>query len=172
MPKRPIPKTKPASRPARLTIIQLEDWIRENMPPGISRDTIYAQLRRGGVKIAADHTVDLQEFLTAYAGAKERDNRYLGPETGTGADPRRMKLVLECAMLKLKLDQMKGELVPIQEHQAAIREMAGWVRDAHAQFIADVKVLTGDAKVVADAERLRDNLFARLREKAAEGGEG
>jgi hypothetical protein len=43
------------------------------------------------------------------------------------------------------------------------------VRDAHAQFIADVKVLTGDAKVVADAERLRDNLFARLREKAAEG---
>ena len=148
--------------------------MRVNMPPGISRESIYSQIRRGGVKIRdADHTVDLQEFLTAYAGAKERDNKYLPPADGTvtpANDPRRYKLLLECAMLKLKLDQMKGELIPITEHQAAIRQMAAWVRDTHAQFIADVKVLTADRKVVSDAERLRDNLFARMREKAAEGG--
>ena len=171
MPRRTIPKpsVKQAARqPTRLTVLELEQYlIRVGTP--LSREMIYNHIRRAGLKTDAAHKVDLQEFLAAYAGAKERDNKHLpSADTPPSKDPRLYKIGLECMILKIKLDQLKGELVPMADHQAAIREMAGWVRDTFAQFIADVKVLTADARVVADAQRLRNNLFARIREKAGE----
>jgi hypothetical protein len=153
-----------------MTVVELQAYLRKVLGgETISDQAIRNHMNRAGLTTGVDHKVDVAKFLAAYTGAKERDNKYLPPVgTPTESDPRRMKVMLECAILKLKLDELKGAVVPLTDMQAAIREMATWVRDTHAQWIADVKVLTGDGKVVADAERLRDNLFARIREKTGE----
>ena len=165
-------KPKKTMKPQRLTVIQLEQYLKEQIPPnGISREAIYNHIRRAGLKIDTAHTVDLSEFLAAYVQHKQDDNKTFGAVAGDQKDIQKLKvsrLVIEVAILKIKHDQLKGTLIPIAEHHAAIREMAQWVKDTHSQWIADVKVITGDAKVFADAERLRDNLFASLRECAKE----
>lgn len=156
-------------RPQRMTVIELEKYLRETIPPGISREMIYNHIRRAGVQVDANHRLDVAQFLDAYVRHKQDDNKIVKPAGfEAGQDPKRYKIVLECAILKIKHDQLKGTIVPLADMQTNLRELAQWVKDIHSQWIADVKVLTGDQKVVEDAERLRDNLFAKLREKCKE----
>lgn len=151
----------------RMTVLELEQYLKKIIPPnGLSREAIYNHIRRAGIKLDSKHKVDVAAFYAAYMGAKERDNKNLG--TDPSQDPRRYKIVLECAILKIKHDELKGLKCDVADKYAAIREMAQRVRDTHAQWIANVKVMTGDPKVVADAERLRDRLFAWMREKCQE----
>jgi alkylation response protein AidB-like acyl-CoA dehydrogenase len=161
---------KPSSAPpSRLTIPDLTEYLRAQGTP-LSHQAIRERIAKAGLRLDAARRVSVSEFLTAWVSAHMADNK-TPREAGTGPnqDPKRAKVQLECIKLKLAIDQIKGDLVPLEEHQSALREIAQWVRDALAQWVADVKVETGNAKVVADAERLRDNVFARLREKAGEG---
>ena len=75
------------------------------------------------------------------------------------------KKAKEIEKLQLQIDELKGDLLPVEFHQSEMRTLCGWFRDVFAQWISEVKVLTGDARVVAEAERLRDKALTRMQEK-------
>ena len=92
--------------------------------------------------------------------------------TGANADLRREKLLNEVAYIregirlrKLEADQKDKLLIPMEKHIEDMRTFAGWTKDVLAQWISEVKVITGDAKVCAEAERLRDRCYARMKER-------
>lgn len=99
-----------------------------------------------------------------------------GTVRGANADLKREKLQKEIERLvedvrlrKCEADREAGLMMPVEEVKATLQEMAGWMKDTLAQFISGVRVLTGDARLVAEAERLRDRCYARMKE-LAEGG--
>lgn len=152
--------------PQRMTVLELEQYLKREVPPGISTTMIYNHVRRAGLKLDAKSRVSVVEFMEAYMDSKANDNKNPRPAgMDGGQDPRRYKTVLECMILKMKHDEMKGELIPFAEHMAELREHAGWVRDVFAQWMGAVRVLTGDAAVVREAERLRDAALMRLQER-------
>jgi hypothetical protein len=53
----------------------------------------------------------------------------------------------------------------MDEHLSELRTFSGWVNDALAQWVSAVKVLTADARVTGEAERLRDKCRAMIEEK-------
>jgi hypothetical protein len=169
---KPAKKTVKGPKAKRMTVLELEQYLKEQIPPnGISREAIYNHIRRAGLTIDALHTVDVADFLEAYLRHRQDDNKTFGAAIGDQKDINKLKmsrLVIEVAILKIRHDQLKGTLVPVTDMHSALKELAQWVKDTHSQWIADVKVLTGDAKVVSDAERLRDNLFARIRARCKE----
>ena len=75
------------------------------------------------------------------------------------------KKAKEIEKLQIQIDELRGELLPVAEHLNELRTVAAWVQDTFAQWISQVKVLTGDARVVSEAERLRDRMLERLRDK-------
>jgi hypothetical protein len=96
---------------------------------------------------------------------------------GPDADLRREKIMAEIERIKgdIKLrtvderlrlieeQKLRGELILVTEHHAEIQEIAGYFTTVFAQWISEVKVLTGDAKLVAEAERLRDRMLEKAR---------
>ncbi len=90
---------------------------------------------------------------------------------GANADLKREKLLHEIERIKqyVRLQKIEGDrvdklLLPMDEHLDDLRTFAGWVKDAFALWISNARVLTGDARVLAEAERLRDQCFERMRE--------
>jgi hypothetical protein len=77
------------------------------------------------------------------------------------------KKAKETEKLQIQIDELREDLVPKAEHLADMQEMAQCVMDTFAQWISQVKVLTGDARVVAESERLRDRMLERLRAKVS-----
>jgi len=96
--------------------------------------------------------------------------------TGTNSDAKRDKLLQEIERIKgairlqkkdeslkdLAIAQARGQMVSIEDHQRIVREVCGWLCDAMASWLSGVKVMTGDARLVAESERLRDNVFAMM----------
>jgi hypothetical protein len=152
-------------QPKRMTVIELCAYMRDLLPPGISEPMIYSHIRRAGLKKDKRHRVDVQEFLDAYAKSKENDNKVTSKAAGIepGQDPKREKTILECKILREKLATIKGEQILVTAHHAEIQELAGHFTACFAQWISEVKVLTGDAKLVTEAERLRDRTLEYAR---------
>lgn len=81
----------------------------------------------------------------------------------TGSEIEKLKRDIE--LRDLEIQRQKGELIPLTEHHAELREFCGWFQEVHAQWLAEVRVLTGDAKLLGEAERLRDLACERMQAK-------
>ncbi len=150
----------------RMTVIELAGFLREQIPPGISEAAIRMRIRRDGLKIDKMHKVDVVEVLDAHTKSKAGDNKTAQKPAGIedGQDPKREKTILECKILREKLATIKGEQILVAEHHAELMELAGYYRTCLNQWVSEVKVLTGDAKLLSESERLRDRVLAHAQE--------
>lgn len=67
--------------------------------------------------------------------------------------------------LDFELDQMERELVPRQEVVDLLLELAAGVNSVFDVWMTEVGALTGDVKLVEEAERLSNRMRSKLREK-------
>lgn len=118
---------------------------------------------RAGIKPRkSDGKWYLPKIRDAVAAAVSRDGRNQPVDPTT---PRQVKTVLECRILETKLAQLRGTLIPMDEHLSELRTFAAWFRDVLDLWSSEVKALTSDIKLVVEAERLRDRALGRMEEK-------
>ena len=151
MTKRSVPKF--ASLAEIATII-------ERNPGSLSRICVKAGIRSR----KSDGLYSVSRVLAAMEEAAKRDMRN-APGAGVTGDLKSDKLREEIGILKLKRGELEKTLIPMDEHLSELRTFSGWVNDALAQWVSAVKVLTADARVTGEAERLRDKCRAMIEEK-------
>lgn len=95
-----------------------------------------------------------------------------GTARGANADLKREKLQKEIERLvedvrlrKCEADREAGLLISREDALRDARELVTMFTDVFAQWIGAVKVVTGNAALVVEAERLRDKALALMREK-------
>jgi hypothetical protein len=98
---------------------------------------------------------------------KQRDKRNL---SGEHSDRKGRKLDVEIEILELKRDEIRRELIPMQEHLAAVGEIASILRWGAEQFPAMAATETKDARLTGIAETVRDRVLARVAEKLEAAG--
>ena len=93
-------------------------------------------------------------------------------QAGPNAELKRTKLQREIDKLEREIKQRdleiaseEGKRIPVEEHQASLREAGQIFKDVLGLWISAVRVLTADAKLVTEAERLRDQAWARIQER-------
>lgn len=127
--------------------------------------SLYRMCTKTGIKPRkSDGLFPVTKVLAAMEEAAKRDMRN-APGAGTTGDLKSDKLREEIGILKLKRGELEKTLIPMDEHLSELRTFSGWVNDALAQWISTVKVLTADARVTGEAERLRDKCRAMIEEK-------
>ncbi len=95
-----------------------------------------------------------------------------GSISGANADLRRVKLQREIDRLEQDIrlrtqeaDEQAGLLIGKAEALSSARELVEMFKDVFAQWLAAVRVMTGDARLVAEGERLRDRSLRLMQEK-------
>ena len=91
---------------------------------------------------------------------KARDKRNI---SGEHADLKRRKLQVEIEILESKRDEIRRDLIPMQEHVDTLRRHAGIVAGGLDEFLAFTTATFHDARMTAEAERIRDKVRAKLR---------
>jgi hypothetical protein len=94
------------------------------------------------------------------AKRKTRDKRNT---TGEQGDLKRRKLEVEIDILVAKRDEIRGELLPLQEHVEDMQWLASIVTSALDEFVQFTTAGFRDAKATAEAERIRDKVRARIK---------
>ena len=144
-----------------MTVIELEAFIRETIPPGISRESIYNHIRKAGLVLDAKHRIDVNKFLAAYQTHKADDNKNSKPAgLEPSQDPRKYLTVLRCMFLKHKLDELKGESAPIADLIQWGRIVMDIVRGVYALDIASAKVVSSDPEFIKRFEKRREESLA------------
>lgn len=87
--------------------------------------------------------------------------------TGDGS-LRDRKLLVEIEILESKRDEIRRQLIPVEEHQAEIQQFHQIGVDVMDQWISVVSSITKDAAAVKSAEELRQNCINAWREKLQE----
>ena len=57
----------------RMTVLEIQKFLRKNQPPGLSRTSIYEWLRKADLQPDKKHRFDLEQFLEAYDQRKKLD---------------------------------------------------------------------------------------------------
>lgn len=140
-----------------MTVIELEDFMRRTIPPGISRESIYNHIRKGGIVLDGKHRVDVNEFLKVYKQHKVDDNKN-GKPAGLepSQDPSKYKVALQCMMLKEQLDEKRGLSVPISSVLQWARIIMDIVKGVYAQDIASIKVESDNPQFIKRFEQRRE----------------
>ena len=151
----------------RLTVIELGNYLREQVPPGISDQAIRQHINKAGLRIDKMHRVDVAEFIDAWMKHKAEDNKNLENKLpagmGDGQDPGRLYKKLLCIRLQFIIAREKGDFIAVTDHHSEIQEIAGIIQGVYAQDVSEAKVLTGNAKLVQSFELRREKALARIR---------
>ena len=103
------------------------------------------------------------EFIRSYKEAQR-----LKKETGPHADLKERKLEAECKILDEKLNILRRDTIPMDEHLAELAQHAAIVKAVFKQWIEQVKAV-GGVKLIKEANRLSDMALARLRAMIGDG---
>jgi hypothetical protein len=127
-----------------------------------SQPTLSRMCGRHGIKPRKDGLYPLDKIMEAVEVATSRDLRNCsnGP-----SELKAEKLREEIGILKAKRAELEGRTVTRDQAMTDARELVAMFRDVFAQWVGAVKVMTGDPKLVAEAERLRDRSLAAMQEK-------
>jgi hypothetical protein len=119
---------------------------------------------RAGIKARPrDGLYPVDDVLAAVEAAASRDLR--NAPGGTAGNLKAQKLQEEIGILKARRAELEGKTVGRDEALASARELVAMFRDVFAQWVGAVKVMTNDAKLVAEAERLRDRALLTMQER-------
>lgn len=149
-----------ASSKQRMRVGEIVSLLRELGKP-ISRIAVHKHIKTAGLAAAADHTYDTASVLEAIRENQTRDNR-LQAHHGLKAK----KCMLECQILETKRDQLRGLLIPYDEHITELREIAAMVNSGLEEWVSYVSAIMRNKRLVGEAERIRDRTRSRLVELA------
>ncbi len=116
---------------------------------------------------ARDGLYPLDKIIDAVEKAAARDLRN-APSAGASSELKAEKLREEIGILRARRAELEGRTIPKDAAMADARELVAMFRDVFSQWVGAVKVMTGDAALVAEAERLRDRALAAMQEKCRE----
>jgi hypothetical protein len=161
---------KPATAVYFPSVREISDALR------VHRDTITKHMARPGWPAKVPGKGWERAAIDAYFIEYKRQAaaHMAGPNT----DLKRQKLEKEIERMELdiklrqiEVDTAQGNLVPVADMLAEVRGITDIFQDALKAWIGQVKVLSADAKLVAEAERLRDRAYELVTERVRAKGE-
>jgi hypothetical protein len=145
------------SEPARWVTLTEASGIVERAVTNLSK-----MCGRERIKPRKDGLYPLDKIIQAVEDASKRDLRNC---TNGPSELKAEKLREEIGILRARRAELEGKTVGRDEALASARELVAMFRDVFAQWVGAVKVMTGDAKLVAEAERLRDRALLTMQER-------
>ncbi len=123
---------------------------------GMSHVSIRKHLRKAKIVKGKDGRYDVELVLATIKRHQE--------ESAGGSDDsaRSRKTKLECDLLQVKLDQLRGELVPVGEVEDMLREMCDVFKGALELYVQYVATETADPAQVKQAEQIRDRTRSQV----------
>lgn len=126
-----------------------------DMGQGLSETMIRRHIQKAGIKkTPKGQKFNVAHVLDAIKKHREEDNKNLKGEHGTG---KAKKIHLECEILQLKIDEMRGLAIPLSDHLYEMREMQGHWNSTLDYFVAEASALTKDAHLLDRLEHLVSN---------------
>ncbi len=140
--------------PKRANITELEQLC------NLSTNPIKKHIRKAHIPKGKDGKYNVGRVLNAILKHRNQYSQTAAAngkrETAGASEFKFLKVDLECQILQVKLDQLKGQLIPLDEHFQEIREYAGMVNGVFEKWISEVSALTRNKHLVDEAERLAD----------------
>jgi len=164
-----------AKIPAYATVSEIFVILRD-MDQGISENMIRRHIQKAGVKQTAKKQYNTAKVLEAIHLHRQEDNKNAAHSQPTGL--KAAKIALECQILRLKIDEMRGLTIPLAEHLSEMRAMQGHWNSTLDYFVCEASALTKDAHLLDRLDHLVTNtrkmLVAKIeatddRVKGAEG---
>ena len=152
--------------PKHASIKELFEILRDS-GQGISENMIRRHIDKAGINKGKDGKWNVSDVLEAILKHRSEDNKN---GSMSEKDPRRLKAMLQCQLLKIEIDRQKGDLIDKNEVDGMLREMAVAVR---GQLLALPNALAPHCEgkdVIGIAEVLRKGVTDCLRH-IADGGE-
>jgi hypothetical protein len=123
-------------------------------------------IKAKGLKADKQHKYLTAPVLEAMAEAEARDTRNIDPDAElhaptTWADKLKAKQVEK---LQVQIDQLRGNLVPMDEVRSLLAEHSAAVKGALENFVQHVAAGKRDAELLAWAEQARDAAVNGIRE--------
>ena len=131
--------------------------------------TLRKHIRKADIPKGKDGKYNVQKVLNAILEHRKNDNRAI-PD-GALSKIRATKGTLECQILKVKLDQLKGATIPMEEHLAELNVVAGIFKSVLNQWMEAVKTSGAGVGLVKAAEKLETISMKRLRDRIEAEGE-
>jgi len=126
-----------------------------DMDQGISENMIRRHISKAAIKQTAAGKYNVADVLEAINRHRLEDNKNSSGSHPTGL--KATKIALECQILKLKIDEMKGLTITVADHLREMREMQGHWNSTLDYFVAEASALTKDAHLLDRLEHLVSN---------------
>lgn len=130
-----------------------------DMGQGISENMIRRHIQTSAISKTPKGLYNVAKVLEAIKTNRENDNKNV---SGVHGKLKAKKLMLECEQLQLKIEEMRGLAIPLDEHLREMREMQGHWNSTLEYFQAEASALTKDAHLLARLETLVENTHKML----------
>lgn len=140
-----------------------------DMGQPLSENMIRRHIASGGVKqTPKTKKFNVAKVLAAIKENREKDNKNV---SGVAGQLKAKKTHLECQVLELKIQEMRGLVVPVDEHLHEMRTMQGHWNSTLDHFKSEASALTKDPYLLERLDLLVSNvrkmLIARIEEEEA-----
>lgn len=125
---------------------------------GRNPSSVSRQLHKAGVKCERGK-IDVDEAKKIIADASKRNG---GHGNADHESPSNKYKLLQCKRILLEIERIEGRTIERELHLSKLQALAQIQRDGFAQFVSLVKVQTGDKRLVEIAEKIRDEVFAKM----------
>ena len=150
------------------TRARITDFVKGGGITELSITSIRKHIKAGSIPKGEDGMYDVETVLAQILKAQRQDNNQ-GTDTTAGR-VRATKTALECQILQVKLLLLKGETIPIEDHQDECRTIVNITLDAwrflRQEFAASLK----DAEVLRRFDKAeevaRERALLRIDEEA------
>jgi hypothetical protein len=120
--------------------------ILRSMNQGISENMIRRHIQSAGIqKTPKTGKYNVAKVLEAIKTNRERDNKNVSGPQGT---LKSKKTNLECEILRLKIEEMRGLSISVEDHLREMREMQGHWNATLDHFVSEASALTKDRHLV------------------------
>jgi len=126
---------------------------------GVSKPALFRHIQEPGFPAKGKQGWPVASVLQYMVKVSERDNAFKG--TGQRGGLKDYKLAVEIKLLKAKLEQITGKLIPIDEVVALECAHAKEIKSTLDQWVEHAAALR-DPSMLAKAQELRDKALHRL----------
>ncbi len=125
------------------------------MGQGISENMIRRHIATAGIKqTPKSKKYNVAKVLAAINEARKNDNKNV---PGLKGKLQSKKIHLECEVLQLKIDEMRGLSITVDEHLREMRTMQGHWNATLEYFVSEASALTKDPHLLGRLELLVEN---------------
>lgn len=133
----------------------------------LSATMIRRHIQKARIEKGKDGKYNVENVMAAILKHRRQDNkngssREISESTGKLKATKAIKIALECKILQIKLEQLRGELIPMTEHTEELVTYAAIVNAVFDQDLDEVAMLIKDAKLYKRFQDRRDIVRQRL----------